>query len=212
MEISHRSNHEPPRSLRDRKRDRTRRMIQAEALRLFTTKGFQATTIEEIAAAADVAPRTYFRYFPTKEEVVFWADYQPTLAAFVATRPDEEPALEALRHGIVDGLATFYEQDRERLLERIRLAFRTPALHPRLRQQQAEWADGMAQILAQRLSARPDDLEVRAVAAAVAAALFVAIEDWQAHDGQGDLGALIDRALDAVLVSSMPATAPPKRR
>jgi AcrR family transcriptional regulator len=187
-------------------------MIQAEALRLFTHKGFQATTIEEIAAAADVAPRTYFRYFPTKEEVVFWADYQPTLAAFVATRPDEEPALEALRHGIVDGLATFYEQDRERLLERIRLAFRTPALHPRLRQQQAEWADGMARILAQRLSARPDDLEVRAVAAAVAAALFVAIEEWQAHDGQGDLGALIDRALDAVLASSVPATAPPKRR
>jgi AcrR family transcriptional regulator len=212
MEILHRSNHEPPRSLRDRKRDRTRRMIQAEALRLFTTKGFQATTIEEVAAAADLAPRTFFRYFPSKEEVVFWADYQPTLAAFVATRPDHEPALEALRRGIVDGLAAFYQQDRERLLERIRLAFRTPALHPRLRQQQAEWADGMAQILAQRLSARPDDLEVRAVAAAVAAALFVAIEDWQAHDGQGDLGALIDRALDAVLVSSMPATAPPKRR
>jgi AcrR family transcriptional regulator len=212
MEILHRPNHEPPRSLRDRKRERTRRMIQAEALRLFTTKGFQATTIEEIAAAADVAPRTFFRYFPTKEEVVFWADYQPTLAAFVTTRPDEEPALEALRHGIVDGLATFYQQDRERLLERIRLAFRTPALHPRLRQQQAEWADGMAQILAQRLSARPDDLEVRAVAAAVAAALFVAIEEWQAHDGQGDLGALIDRALDAVLAGPAPATATPKRR
>ena len=212
MEISHRSNHEPPRPLRDRKKDRTRRMIQAEALRLFTTKGFQATTIQEVAAAADVAPRTFFRYFSSKEEVVFWADYQPTLAAFVATRPDDEPAVEALRRGIVEGLAAFYHQDRERLLERIKLAFRTAALHPRLRQQQAEWADGMARILAERLGARPDDLEVRAVAAAVAATLFVAIEQWQAHDGQGDLGALIDRALDAVLAGAVLATATPKRR
>src|SRR5919204_6309370 len=174
METSRRPNDQPPISLRDRKKERIRRTIQAEALRLFAQKGFQATTIEAIAAAAEVAPRTFFRYFPTKEEVVFWADYQPTLAAFVAARPDHEPALEALRRGIVDGLATFYEQDRERLLERITLAFRTPALHPRLRQQQAGWAAGMAPILADRLGARPDDLEVRAIAAAVAAPLFLA--------------------------------------
>jgi AcrR family transcriptional regulator len=211
METSHRQ-HERPGSLRERRKDRTRRMIQAEALRLFAAKGFQATTVEEIAAAADVAPRTFFRYFPTKEEVVFWADYQPTLAAFVATRPDDEPALEALRRGIVDGLAAFYAQDRERLLERIRLAFRTAALHPRLWQQQAEWAAGMAGILVERLGAHPDDLEVRAIAAAVAAALFVAIEEWQAHDGRGDLGALIDRALGAVLASPLQVTATPKRR
>jgi AcrR family transcriptional regulator len=212
METSRRPHHEPPWSLRERKKDRTRRTIQAEALRLFAAKGFQATTIEEIAAAAEVAPRTFFRYFPTKEEVVFWADYQPTLAGFVATRPDDEPALEALRHGITDGLAAFYQQDRERLLERIKLIFRTPALHPRMRQQQAGWAAGMAEILADRLGVRPDDLEVRAIAAAVAAALFVAIEEWQAHDGAGELGGLIDRALDSVLAGPLTATATPKRR
>jgi AcrR family transcriptional regulator len=206
METSRHPHQEPPRPLRDRKRDRTRRMIQAEALRLFAAKGFEATTIEQIAAAADLAPRTFFRYFPSKEEVVFWADYQPTLAGFVATRPHDEPAMQALRRGIVDGLAAFYAQDRERLLERIRLAFRTPALHPRLRQQQAGWAAAMARILAERLGARPDELEVRALAAAIAAALFVAIEHWQAHDGQGDLGGLLDRALDAVLADPLPAS------
>src|SRR6266487_4582242 len=124
METSRRPHHEPPGSLRERKKDRTRRTIQAEALRLFAEKGFQATTVQEIAAAAEVAPRTFFRYFPTKEEVVFWAEYQPTLAGFVAARPDDEPAEEALRHGITDGLAAFYDQDRERLLERVKLAFR----------------------------------------------------------------------------------------
>jgi AcrR family transcriptional regulator len=182
-------------------------MIQAEALRLFAEKGFQATTIEEIAAAADVAPRTFFRYFPAKEEVVFWADYQPALASFVAARPDE-PAIPALRHAIVDGLAAFYDQDHGRLLERIKLAFRTPALHPRLRQQQADWAAAMTALLAGRLGAPPDDLEVRAIAAAIAAALFVAIEEWQAHDGQEDLRELIDRALGSILADPMRASRP----
>jgi AcrR family transcriptional regulator len=187
-------------------------MIQAEALRLFASKGFAATTIEEIAAAADVAPRTFFRYFPAKEEVVFWADYQPTLTSFVTARPGDEPAIQALYHGITDGLAGFYGQDRERLLERIKLAFRTPALHPRLRQQQADWAAAMTALLAARLGAPPDDLEVRAIAAAIAAALFVAIEEWQAHDGQQDLRTLIHRALGSVLAGPVPATAAPKRR
>jgi AcrR family transcriptional regulator len=212
MAAPHRPHQGPSASLRDRKKDRTRRTLQAEALRLFAEKGYQATTIEEIAAAAEVAPRTFFRYFPTKEEVVFWADYQLRFEEFVAARPEDEPALEALRGGIVDGLADVYDQDRERLLERIKLSFRTPALHPRLRQQQAGWAAGMAQILAHRLGVPPEDLEVRAVTAAVAAALFVAIEEWQAHDGQRDLRALIDQALDAVLTGPLQATATPQKR
>jgi AcrR family transcriptional regulator len=203
---------EPPVSLRERRKDRTRRVIQTEALRLFADKGYAATTIEEIAAAADVAPRTFFRYFPAKEEVVFWADYQPTLAGFVAAQPGDEPAVHALCHGIVDGLAGIYDQDRERLLERITLAFRTPTLHPRLRQQQADWAAAMTALLAARLGARPDNLEVRAIAAAIAAALFVAIEEWQARDGQADLRPLIHRALGSVLAGPVPATATPKRR
>jgi AcrR family transcriptional regulator len=211
METSPR-HHQPPQSLRERKKDRTRRTLQAEAVRLFAAKGFQATTIEEIAAAAEVAPRTFFRYFPTKEAVVFWAEHQPLLAGFVAARPDHEPAFQALRRGLIDGLARFYDRDRERLLERSKLACRTPALQPRWRQQQTDLAAGMAQLLAHRLGVRADDLEVRALAAAIAAALFVAIEEWQAHDGQQDLGALIDRALGSILADPLPATTTPKRR
>src|SRR5919106_1043729 len=189
---------QPPPRGGGRKRDRPRRTLQAEAVRLFAQKGFQATTIEEIAAAAEVAPRTFFRYFSSKEEVVFWSEHQPMLAGHVAARPDHEPAAEALRRGLVDGLASFYEQDRERLLERSKLACRTPALQPRWRQQQADLAAGMAQILAGRLGVYADDLEVRAIAAAVAAALFVAIEEWQAPDGPGGLRGLIDPAPGSV--------------
>jgi AcrR family transcriptional regulator len=191
-----------------------RRTIQAQALRLFAAKGFQATTIEEIAAAAEVAPRTFFRYFPTKEEVVFWSEYPPMLAGFVAARPDDEPALEALHHGIVDALAAIWDQDeeRERMLERLRLAFRTPALHPRMRQQQAGWAAELAEILADRLGERPDALEVRIIAAAVAAAVWVAAEEWQAQDGREELGALIDQALGTVLDGPLRATPTASKR
>jgi AcrR family transcriptional regulator len=209
METSRRPSQQ---SLRDRKKDRTRRTLQAEAVRLFAAKGFQASTIEEIAAAAEVAPRTFFRYFSSKEEVVFWSEHQPMLAGFVAARPDHEPAAQALRHGLVDGLASFYDQDRERLLERSKLACRTPALQPRWRQQQADLAAGMTALLADRLGVLPDDLEVRAIAAAIAAALFVAIEEWQARDGQEDLRGLIDRALGAVLGGPLQDAAPPQRR
>jgi AcrR family transcriptional regulator len=213
METARHPLDEPPRSLRERRRLRTRRTIQAHALRLFAAKGFQATTIEEIAAAADMAPRTFFRYFPTKEEVVFWSEYPPMLAEFVARRPDDEPALEALHHGIVDGLAAIWDdEERERMLERLRLAFRTPTLHPRMRQQQAHWAAELAKILADRLNERPDALEVRIIAAAVAAAVWVAAEEWQAQDGDGDLGALIDQALGTVLGAPLRVTATASKR
>jgi AcrR family transcriptional regulator len=208
METSHHPLDEPPRSLRERRRLRMRRAIQAQALRLFAAKGFQATTIEDIAAAAEMAPRTFFRYFPTKEDVVFWSEYPPMLAEFVAARPDDEPALEALHHGIVESLAANWDQDeeRERLLERLRLAFRTPALHPRMRQQQAHWAAELAEILADRLGERPDNLEVRIIAAAIAAAVWVAAEEWQAQDGREELGALIDQALGTVLDAPLQST------
>jgi hypothetical protein len=127
----------------------------------------------------------------------------------VDARPVTEPAVTALRRGIATGLAAFYDQDRELLLERITLAFRTPSLHPRLRQQQAGWAVGVARILAGRLGVSADDLEVRTVAAATAAAMFVAIEEWQARDGRQDLGGLIDHTLGIVLANAQqPATDP----
>jgi MftR C-terminal domain len=107
----------------------------------------------------------------------------------------------------VDGLSAFYDRDRERVLERLKLAFRTPALHPRLRQEQAISALAMAKVLAWRLHTSVEDLEIRAIAAAVAAALWVAVEEWQATEGRADLRTLIDRALGTVLAGDVLGTA-----
>jgi AcrR family transcriptional regulator len=76
--------------LRERKRTRTRLAIQADAIRLFAEKGYENTTVEDIAYAAAISPRTFFRYFPTKEDVVLWDEYDPVVEDLVATRPPDE--------------------------------------------------------------------------------------------------------------------------
>src|SRR5215468_1308232 len=83
--------------LRERKRTRTRLAIQAEAIRLFAEKGYDNTTIEDIAYAAAISPRTFFRYFPSKEDVVLWDEYDPVLDDLVAARPADESAALTVR-------------------------------------------------------------------------------------------------------------------
>src|SRR6266498_3915695 len=86
-----------PASLRDRKRARIKRMLQAEALRLFAEKGYEGTTVEDIADAAAISPRTFFRYFPSKEDVVVWDEYDPLALELLESRADDEPLAEAFR-------------------------------------------------------------------------------------------------------------------
>jgi AcrR family transcriptional regulator len=180
---------------RDRRQVRMRRAIQEEAFRLFERQGYDATPVEQIAAAADISPRTFFRYFSSKEAVVFWPSRAPDLHAFVDLRPTDETALDAVRRGIATGLATFYLPDRQEILRSLRLAFRTPSLRPRLFDHQAAFARVIAGILAERQGSDPADIGVRALGAALSASLYVALDDWQASDGIDDLGGLIDRAL-----------------
>ncbi len=167
-------------------------------MRLFLEKGFDATTVEQIANAAGVSHMTVFRYFPSKEDIVDYDDYDETLAEHIAARPPDEPPLEMIRHAIIESQANIDPGDWEAMLTRMRLVLSTPALHAR------SWAhkDTDERLIAHALAAHPahdaESLKTRVIAAAAVAALTTAIQTWAENNGQPDLRDLIDQAFQAL--------------
>jgi AcrR family transcriptional regulator len=184
--------------LRERKRTRTRLMIQTEALRLFAEKGYDQTTVEEIADAAAISPRTFFRYFPSKEDVVIWDEYDPLVLELLASRPDDEPLAETFRALLRETLSGLHLRDPARLLARVRLAVTVPDLRARFLDEQIHGIEQFAPLLARKRGARTDDLKVRVVGSALLAAVFVALDLWQKDGGKSDLVGLLDQAIDTL--------------
>lgn len=184
-------------NLRERKKQRTRDVIQREGLRLIAAQGYDATTCEQIAAAAEVSTATLFRYFPTKEDIVLQDVYDPLIAEAVRARPPHESPLTAVRSGLADAFAAVYEADLEEIRQRTALILSVPALRARSReQQQHSLVEHLTDVLAERTGAGPDDVTVAVAATVCAAALGVAVERW-ARLG-GDLRVHVDEALAAI--------------
>jgi AcrR family transcriptional regulator len=189
---------QPGYDLRGRKRIRTRLMIQGEAMRLIAAKGYENTTVDDIAYAAAISPRTFFRYFPTKEDVVMWDEYDPIVPDLFDARPVDEPLAESLRAVLHEALGGLYARDRDELLLRARLLTTVPELRGRLREEQRSGDKRMAEQLARRRGLPADDLAVQVLAAAFSAAIIVALERWVEDDGKSDLLELLDRALESL--------------
>ncbi|HTC81558.1 MAG TPA: TetR family transcriptional regulator, partial [Acidimicrobiia bacterium] len=142
--------------LRERHRKRTAADLEEAALSLFNERGFDAVTIDDIASAADVSRRTFFRYFASKEDVIL-SDHPrrlDELQAALDRRPAEEPALTALRHAIMSLVST-YEEAREHMLRRFRLMITTPALEARSLCFQHNWETAVTEMLAARMGVDP---------------------------------------------------------
>lgn len=182
--------------LRERKRQETRGAIQSQGLRLITEQGYEATTCEQIAAAANVSPATFYRYFPTKEDVVLSDEYDGLLLGFVQTRPPTEPPVRAVRRSLAAGLESVDAAAIEVIRDRLRLVLSVPALRARRSEQIRATEELLLPAVAVRMGPGATDLEVRAVTAAIVAAVVTAVEHWAAHGGQ--LAALIDEALAAL--------------
>lgn len=187
--------------LRERKRTRTRLMIQSEAFRLFAKQGYNATTIEQIADAAAISPRTFFRYFPTKEDVVLWDEYDPLVLDVFLARPKEETPLESMRVVIRTAVHGLYESGPELLSTRIRLLSTVPELRASFLELQAQAAEEMAAFFAEHrgMTSDEDELEIRVLSGAIQAAVNVALERWQRGGGKGDPTVFIDEGLDALV-------------
>ena len=208
----------PSEGLRERRRRRTLAQLEEVALRLFDERGYDAVTVDDIAAAADVSRRTFFRYFPGKEDVLF-ADHQQRaeeLRRALAARPGDEPPMTALRRAIMS-MATDYEIDRERLLRRARIMAATPSLQARSFAQQRTGEQFVTELMAEWLGVDPArDLRPAIVAASTLAAVRVAFGAWLAGGGKADLPALCAEALDlldgGLQECVTPAAKPARRR
>jgi AcrR family transcriptional regulator len=185
--------------LRERKKARTRQVIQEQAMRLFLDKGYAATTVQEIAAAAGVSHMTFFRYFPTKEDVVLADDYDPQIAELLKKRPACEPDVEKVRHALLAGLAALSRADRQAVLDRTRLILRTPDLRARLWQNQLQTQELLVRGLT-REGERADDLARRVLVAGCLSAVTTALLVWVEHDGEPDLPGLVEEAFAALRV------------
>src|SRR5439155_7891645 len=204
----------PVEGLRERHRKRTAADLEAAALDLFCQRGFDAVTIDDIAAAADVSRRTFFRYFSSKEDVIL-SDHPKRLDELHAAldcRPANEPPLAALRHAIMS-LADTYEEQREHMLRRFTLVSTTPALEARSLCLQRNWETAVTEMLAARMGVDPaKDLRPGVVAATTMAAMRVATANWLARGGQGDLPVIVAEALDLLDGGLQAAASPPGRR
>ena len=182
--------------LRERKRIRTMAAIQQAAFRLFAEHGFDATTVEQIAAAADISPATFFRYFRSKDEVVRTDEYDPLLLETLRNRPPDEDPVTALRATIRTLLPLL--EDVEQLRERVRLLSGSSRLRAQMWDGLRANTETLAEVLAARIGRGPRDLEVRTSAAAMMGALFEAVLTWAEPGNGDDLGELVDRALGQV--------------
>lgn len=167
------------------------------AARLFDERGFDHVTIEEIAAAADVSPRTFYRYFPAKEDLVL-GNVDEGVAALVGAlraRPEGEPILDSIR-GLVRDLATEFEDNLEVQRTRVAVLEATPSLKLRNAERQGVFEEALAPAIAERLgSSVATDLEPRLIAACAVAAIRVASAVWIAGGAQGSLIPIVDEAL-----------------
>jgi AcrR family transcriptional regulator len=157
---------------RERKKEQTRRAIENAALRLFSERGFSATTISDIAAAADIAPRTFFAYFPSKEDVVFghFDEYAASLQQRLDVRDPDETTFDALRAWIGD-LIDADPEEAERGAIRKQLTCDNESLEAHQRHLMSRFEALIATSVAEDLGDEPTDLGPRLVAAAAIAAL-----------------------------------------
>ncbi|WP_433333789.1 TetR family transcriptional regulator [Spirillospora sp. CA-294931] len=190
--------------LRERKKLKTRRAIQDHALRLFGELGYDATTVEQIAAAAEISPSTFFRYFPTKEDVVITDEYDPIMAAVFREQPPEIPVFDALRTMFREVLTQMYDHDKQAIVVRTKIMASEPTVRARMFDSMRHGTLAVInEIVAERTGRDPDDRLVHATGWAVLGVLQAAMYAWLDSETTLNLPDLVDENL-AFLAAGCP--------
>jgi mycofactocin system transcriptional regulator len=171
----------------------TREEIEAVALDLFAERGFEATTVDDIAAAVGVGRRTLFRYFESKNDIA-WGDFDWVMGRLREALDEgaDLPLMEALRRGVVE--SNRYPADQEPgLRTRMTMITGSAALQAHSALRYAEWRGVVAEWAGGRLGEAPDDLRPRVIGYAALGSAMASFERWVANDGEDLLG-LLDTA------------------
>jgi AcrR family transcriptional regulator len=188
--------------LRERKKQKTKASIQREALRLFKRRGYDETTIEDIAEAAEISPSTFFNYFPTKEDVVIYDEYDPQVFAALTEHVEGESLTQSLKR-VIGTLGGVFESDRDDIYERAKLSLEVPELRARIWEELERARDLFASILAGRTGRETSDFEIRVISMALVAAAFEASMEWVRKGGKGSMLDLFERAMETVSLYSL---------
>jgi AcrR family transcriptional regulator len=202
----------PPASLRERKKLATRRELRRVALRMIAERGYSNVTVEEIAEAANVSPRTFFNYFPTKEAALFGADpelAEATREAIVHQSPGES-VVTVLRAVMTNQAKTVVDEFAElggeplEWLARMRASRTDPHLHAARAAQMAAIERSLAEAIAERLGTTLERDPYPGLLAAIATGVFrSSMSFWASSGGTVPLEHLVDRAFVA-LTSGLP--------
>ncbi len=187
-----------PSGLREQKKAETRAALVKAAQDLFRKQGYEATTIEEIAELASISRRTFFRYFPTKEDLVF-PQQESRLQGFMMLlethRPEETP-FETLRN-LTALFAADYTRHAERILVQQELILSSPDLLAREREIDRAWEATMFEYLAKwGGGGREAEHRARVLAGAAIGVIRATLRYWFSTGGTEDLNQLGQEALD----------------
>lgn len=168
--------------LRERKKIQTRDAILRAAVELFEQKGYEHTTVEEIAEAADVSPRTFFRYFDSKFEAVMTPkDDRGDMGQLIAERPPEEGPVEAMRQVMRTTLGAMVTED-PLLVRQLRVLFTTPSLTAVTREHFNEHTAELASEVARRIGVPETDLRPHLIASAIGNCMWTVVGLWVADE------------------------------
>jgi AcrR family transcriptional regulator len=166
--------HRPAVGLRERKKAKTRATIREQALRLFRERGYAATTVEQIADAAEVSASTFFRYFPTKEDVVLADDFDPIMLEALRDQPADLNPVQALRNAMHVTFTSLTAEEWQRERERVALIISTAELRTAMLDEfTRSWALA-TEILAERVGRSANDFALRVFAGALLGAVMAA--------------------------------------
>jgi AcrR family transcriptional regulator len=165
----------PPLSLREKKRLKTISQVQTVAMELFLRQGYESTTIQQIAAEAEVSESTFFRYFPTKEDVILRDDLDPIFEAALRAQPAALSTIQAVRGAFREMFGVLSGNELSDQRERIQFVMAVPELRSRVIDSFFSGIEQTASALAERTGRKPDDFAVRVVAGAIIGASMTVI-------------------------------------